>query len=130
VNALLVMSDFLTALQFKELLAEKDFSRFERATDQQECAALFEMHHPDLVVIETDDSPVQPSWLIGLCLERGTPVLALTSDEAAQSSDPTVVILHKPFLKQQVRIAIEDALSRGHHGVSVRDGVSPHQKAH
>ena len=120
-NALLAMTDFLTVLQMKEMLAEKDFSRFERPDGEDDCATLLDHLVPDLVVIDADATPVRPSWLIGLCLARGCAVLALTDDHNAESSDPSVVVLHKPYMKQQARVAIEDALSRRSDVLAAKD---------
>ena len=93
------------------MLAEKDVARFEKAQNEVECAAWLEHFRPDLVVIDTDDAPVLPSWLIGLCLARGTPVLVLSSHREANTGDPMVVVLHKPYMRQQARVAIEAVLA-------------------
>lgn len=111
-KAILTSKEPLTVSLVNDVLLETGFTRLEHAESDRSCVTLVEGILPDLVIIDADLKGLQIAWLADLCGVRRVPVVILTSDRFAGSPDPDIVVLRKPFMKQQLRIAVEAAIER------------------
>lgn len=113
----------MTVSLVNDVLMETGFTRLEQAESDRTCVTLVEGMLPDLVIIDADLKGLQIAWLADLCGLRRVPVVILTSDRFSGSPDPDIMVLRKPFMKQELRLAVEAAIER-HKTDDDDDGLS------
>ena len=113
-HALIIEDESLIALTIEEALRDCGFSSFDLAVSAEEAVAAATRRCPDLI---TADVELRPGCGIdavhSICSEAPIPVLFITgSPLKVRTRMPEHALIEKPFSTDDIRAAIEQALSR------------------
>lgn len=111
-HALIIEDNVLVAMMIEDELVERGYDSVEIASSQEQAIQMATAHCPDLITADDNlDAGSGVEAIREICRDQAIPVIFVTADPGTiKKCIPDAIIVLKPFSKEQLIAAIEDAV--------------------